>query len=346
MHEPTSLFLIEEPEESLISRMRETFMVSMLLHIGGILFILMVPDLFTLTPTEQAALEIDPRDVTPLYAPPEPMPSPPAPAPPPQQAPPETASAQEQLMAPAIREVPMMEAAPETGEMETGEMSPEEMALEMPGEAPGLEGEGAEELAETPEIGLPEFEESVERQGDPEQPRLDALELMREPSEPTQAQLQFYDLVAPGRGTDALVEEMARQRASGEGPGITGGFPEADPNNPNFNLPGPQLLSDPRGVNFQPYMLRVYLIVRRNWYSMIPEIARLGRKGRVVLQFTIRKDGSVPDLNLEDRSGTVSMDTAAMSSIQLSNPFPPLPPEYDRDEIRLRFVYFYNIKAQ
>jgi TonB family protein len=136
---------------------------------------------------------------------------------------------------------------------------------------------------------------------------------------------------------------MARQHASGQGNAGTGGYVEPDPGNPNFNMPGPQILSDTMGVDFDPYLLRVYLIVRRNWYSVIPEIARLGRQGRVALQFSIRRDGAVPDVVLTSGSGTDSMDSAALSSIRLSNPFPPLPAEFPGGEIRLRFVYFYNI---
>jgi TonB family protein len=83
--------------------------------------------------------------------------------------------------------------------------------------------------------------------------------------------------------------------------------------------------------------------VRRNWYSVIPEIARLGRQGRVALEFSILRDGGVPDLTLRVSSGTDSLDTAALSSIRLSSPFPALPPEFPGADIRLRFVYLYNI---
>jgi protein TonB len=97
------------------------------------------------------------------------------------------------------------------------------------------------------------------------------------------------------------------------------------------------------GVDFHPYLLRVYLIVRRNWYSVIPEIARLGKQGRVALEFSIERNGRVPDLVLRVGSGTDSLDSAAMASIRLSNPFPALPAEFPGEDIRLRFVYLYNI---
>jgi len=136
---------------------------------------------------------------------------------------------------------------------------------------------------------------------------------------------------------------MAKEHAAGGGNVLGGDYPGFDPSQPGLNIPGPQILSDTMGVDFQPYLLRIYLLVRRNWYAVIPEIARLGRQGRVVLQFTILRDGTVPDLTLMSGSGTTSMDTAALSSIRLSNPFPALPPEFPGDHILLRFTYLYNI---
>ena len=121
------------------------------------------------------------------------------------------------------------------------------------------------------------------------------------------------------------------------------GVPEIDPDHPNLNIPGPQILSDTMGVDFHPYLLRIYLLVRRNWYSVIPEIARLGKQGRVALEFSIERNGRVPDLVLRVSSGTDSLDSAALASIRLSNPFPALPPEFPGEDIRLRFIYLYNV---
>jgi TonB family protein len=112
--------------------------------------------------------------------------------------------------------------------------------------------------------------------------------------------------------------------------------------NPNFSTSGPIILSDTRGVNFGPYLARVVYIVRRNWYAVIPESARLGEKGRVALVFEIVKDGSVPQLRLLSSSGSPPLDIAALASIRASNPFPPLPAEFTGNHLVLEFIYFYN----
>ncbi len=112
---------------------------------------------------------------------------------------------------------------------------------------------------------------------------------------------------------------------------------------PNFSTSGPIILSDTRGVNFGPYLARVVYIVRRNWYAVIPESARLGEKGRVALVFEIVKDGSVPQLRLLASSGSPPLDTAALASIRASNPFPPLPQQFTGNHLVLEFIYFYNM---
>ena len=40
-----------------------------------------------------------------------------------------------------------------------------------------------------------------------------------------------------------------------------------------------QLLSDPMGVDFKPYLIRVLATVKRNWFAVYPESARFGLRG-------------------------------------------------------------------
>jgi TonB family protein len=214
-----------------------------------------------------------------------------------------------------------------------------------PSPPPGPEIKPQQPVAQMEPIGIPKFPEAP-KQPPRQEPSLETLpKLKQEP--PAEAQLQLPQMTDPSRGTDAILRDMAKQHAQGGGRGLGGGVTvNPDPNNPNFNMPGPQILSDTKGVDFDPYLLRVYLIVKRNWESLIPEIARLGRKGRSVLQFRITKNGTVLELNMMSGSGTPSMDAAAMSSIQLSNPFPPLPSEFPDNDILLRFGYYYNMEPE
>ncbi|MFN7994837.1 MAG: TonB family protein [Bryobacteraceae bacterium] len=105
-----------------------------------------------------------------------------------------------------------------------------------------------------------------------------------------------------------------------------------------------QLLSDPMGVDFRPYLLQVLASVRRNWFAVMPESARVGRlRGKVEIQFAISREGSVPKLVIVLPSGAEALDRAAVAGISASNPFPPLPKEFSGSVIRLQFTFAYNI---
>jgi len=105
-----------------------------------------------------------------------------------------------------------------------------------------------------------------------------------------------------------------------------------------------QLLSDPQGVDFKPYLIRILATVRRNWLAIIPESARLGRRGKVLLQFIVDKNGTVPKLVIAMPSGADALDRAAVAGISASVPFPPLPSEFKGSEVRLQFAFAYNMK--
>src|SRR5579883_1449729 len=106
-----------------------------------------------------------------------------------------------------------------------------------------------------------------------------------------------------------------------------------------------QLLSDPKGVDFKPYLIQVLTAVRRNWLSIIPESARMGRRGRVLVQFAIDKSGGVPKLVIAESAGTAggsgsdALDRAAVAAISASYPFPPLPKDYSGDQIRVQLAF-------
>jgi TonB family protein len=115
--------------------------------------------------------------------------------------------------------------------------------------------------------------------------------------------------------------------------------PQSSVGQPKSSL---ELLSDPMGVDFKPYLIRILAAVRRNWFSVIPESARLGRTGRTVLQFSIATDGHVPKLVIVTPSGAEALDRAAVAGVSASNPFPPLPTEFKGSQIRVQFVFSYN----
>ena len=105
-----------------------------------------------------------------------------------------------------------------------------------------------------------------------------------------------------------------------------------------------ELMSDPMGVDFKPYLIQILARVRQNWFAVIPESARMGNRGVVQLQFMIDRSGQVPKLVIATPSGSQALDKAAVASISASVPFPPLPREYKGLAIRLQFAFKYNVQ--
>jgi len=157
-------------------------------------------------------------------------------------------------------------------------------------------------------------------------------------------------LAKPSPSVDEAVRNLARGAASG---GLTvgdagvgaGGIGEMlnMPPTPGRQASSLELLSDPQGVDFRPYLIQILQNVRRNWFAVMPESAKLGRRGRVIIQFAISKDGGVPKLVIAGHSGTDALDRAAVAGISASNPFPPLPREFGGDQVRLQFTFAYNM---
>jgi len=107
-----------------------------------------------------------------------------------------------------------------------------------------------------------------------------------------------------------------------------------------------QLRSDPQGVDFKPYLIEVLASVRRNWLAIIPEIARMGRRGLVVLEFSIDRQGAVPKFVIMEYSGTEAFDRAAVASVNASYPFPPLPQGFQGERIVVDFKFAYNVPTR
>jgi len=149
------------------------------------------------------------------------------------------------------------------------------------------------------------------------------------------------------------VQDAIHAVARGGGQGSFAGDLDRPPDLPASiqqpELPGqtgisPQLLSDPMGADFRPYLAQVLALVRKNWFAVWPESARLGNRGVVQIAFSINRDGRVPKLVIATESGTRALDLAAVAGVDASQPFPPFPKEFRGQQIRLQFAFKYNVK--
>jgi TonB family protein len=170
------------------------------------------------------------------------------------------------------------------------------------------------------------------------------------------------NLVLPKSSSNPLRDSLNNLSRNSTSGGKSGGFSAPVPRSQQGSggrlggggIPGSgmngayQILTPTEGVDFNDYMQRVLASVRRNWYAVMPESAQLGDRGRVVLEFSIRRDGSVPNQDPQQLlgSGKEPLDRAAISAIRSSNPFDHLPPAFSGPEIRLRFIFLYNLPIE
>jgi len=111
---------------------------------------------------------------------------------------------------------------------------------------------------------------------------------------------------------------------------------------PQLSVNDPIILSDTHGYNLEKYLNEVAQQVRTRWYSGMPDAARHGQKGRVVLIFTVLRDGTTQDLRVVSGSGTESLDQAAVAAVQSASPFSQLPGDFPDNRIVVQFSFFYN----
>ena len=78
----------------------------------------------------------------------------------------------------------------------------------------------------------------------------------------------------------------------------------------------------------------------------IPELARLGWKGRLTIRFFIRGDGRVEGAKILSLSGTPPFDNAALQAILTSSPFRPLPKDLGSDREGVTVTFFYNLRPE
>jgi len=168
------------------------------------------------------------------------------------------------------------------------------------------------------------------------------------PVPPNQRQIAI-----PNTSVQEAIRQNARQNPGG---GLTVGDPGAGPGGigEGINLPPSpgvqgsalELKSDPLGVDFRPYLTQILATIRRNWFAVMPESVKLGRRGKVGLLFSISRTGGVTKVTWAFQSGSDPLDRAAVAAISASNPFPPLPAEYKGDRVVLQLNFAYNMPKQ
>jgi TonB family protein len=173
------------------------------------------------------------------------------------------------------------------------------------------------------------------------------------PPQPTQnAQLQApqpnrpknpFQIASPGATVNQAVQSVAS--AHGTTGAEYGGGEYGNVVHPRTDHRGAmEIMSDTLGVDFGPYMKRLHFTVQNHWDPLIP-IAALPpvmKKGVVVIEFSITKDGKVEGMKLISSSGDISLDRAAWGAITDAIPLPNLPTQFSGPYLTIRARFYYN----
>lgn len=310
--------LLVKPVEERVSNWRWTSRVSSIVfHSVLVAFVLLQPKLFPYRPPTQAELELARRQLPFVYY-----------------LPPEVLDVPKQPRVPAERPSPQMRIDPRVLRQVA---PPQAEPQPLPGPPERERVQRDLPNAPTPQLGnRPQLRNEPPR----ETARLES------PQSPETPSGLLLPRTSPGKALEESMRDAMKRRG-----GSAGEFGGPAPSSPGGGggtgyLGGNvELLTPTEGVDFTNYLARVLASVKRNWYAVIPESARLGEKGRVVLQFRILRDGNVPfpEPALMVTSGKEPLDRAALSSIRASSPFEPLPPAFSGPFIELRFIFLYNL---
>lgn len=137
-------------------------------------------------------------------------------------------------------------------------------------------------------------------------------------------------VAAGGSGSAGSIGSKAAPRGTG-GYG-TGSNPS--PGNPN-GRPGIDAIKQP---NWGPYMRDLEQRIKRNWSPPKGDTSK-----RVIITFTIGRDGRLLSRQVTKSSGSPLADRAALSAIELTAPFRPLPPEFKGTSVPIEFTFDYNV---
>jgi TonB family protein len=297
---------------------REGVLISIILHMGLVIFILVAPRLLPARAAVAPPIDLaQAQTESPRFVFMQPRVDTPAPVPPPR-AP--LSDQDRQAQAPQVAERPTNPLPFARGN------SPEK--IDAPPPAPAEVGRGQGPQSEPP-AGKPDGQ-AADNQAQEPRPGSEAPSGLRLPPAFTRG----FDGGAPlvggalGNALQNLQEYIEQQ--SFDNP--TGGA----------SRPGASIQFDSKGVDFGPWLRRFVAQIRRNWF--IP-YAVMSAHGHTVVTFYVHRDGSITDLQVPGPSGVEAFNTAAVGALSSSNPTTPLPPAYPDDQVLFTVTFYYNEKA-
>ncbi|MEK6531501.1 MAG: TonB family protein [Deltaproteobacteria bacterium] len=142
------------------------------------------------------------------------------------------------------------------------------------------------------------------------------------PSEPVDSGLSGPGLMLP----DERIAELAKR------------YEEAEPKGQS----GKALQLNTSELKYQEYLLNIKQKIEFYWEYPLAAIKN-NWQGRLRIDFSINKDGTIKDIRLVRSSSYPGLDDAAITALRLSSPFPPLPESFGVEDISIHGSFEYVI---
>ena len=121
--------------------------------------------------------------------------------------------------------------------------------------------------------------------------------------------------------------------------------PQAGGFHPNDSI---QVLNPGYSGEISPYLDQVLADVKKTWYEAIPAAARRGQSGKVAVDFSVLRDGSLAPSGpvIFTSSRKRALDDGCLQSVRAASPFAPLPATFKDPSLQLRIVFLYNLPME
>ena len=200
-------------------------------------------------------------------------------------------------------------------------------------------GGGPDTGGMTPIAGKPVQEVATESKPAPVVPPAAKPPEMVEPKAPTAAK-------TPPKATERPVDKSSTRKPT-TGPQVKAGDARADTGGAPIPFGG---LTRPAGSNSSgaavrtdyanfccpEYLNQMVDLIKRNWNP------NQGATGQVGVKFTIKKDGTLTDIQLETASNVSLLDLESQRALAKTRTLPPLPREFTENTLTVHLVFDYH----
>lgn len=107
------------------------------------------------------------------------------------------------------------------------------------------------------------------------------------------------------------------------------------------------LPNEKKGYELGHYPLQILTKVRSKWFPQTPGLQRLFERqpSTTIVEFEIKKDGSLGKVSTVQSAGNTSLDAAAVGAISSSAPFNPIPDAYEGKTLKVQMHFGYDQPA-